>query len=202
MNEANVLALLRRHLPPNAVDYCFDLWERNSFIFKVKNPRRSKLGDYRYIPSTGKHYISVNSDLNPYSFLVTYLHEVAHLLTFRTHGRKAKPHGSQWKRNFRDITFPLLTPAVFPSELLPYISRYISNPATSSCSDPALMVALRNYDLQKAPLLKDLQKGDLFHLHTRIFKKGILKRTRYVCQEVKTGRSYLISGHAPVQKKS
>jgi hypothetical protein len=72
MNDANVLALLRRHLPPNAVDYCFNLWERNNFVFRVKHPRRSKLGDYRYIPGSGIHYITVNNDLNRYAFLITY----------------------------------------------------------------------------------------------------------------------------------
>lgn len=201
MNEANVLALLKRHLPPNAVDYCFNLWERNNFVFKVKHPRRSKLGDYRFIPGSGIHYITVNNDLNPYAFLVTYLHEVAHLVTFRTHGRKAQPHGVQWKRNFRDLTFPLLTPAVFPENIMPYISRYITNPAASSCSDPALMTALREYDNTSLPLLKELKTGDEFNLHTRVFQKGELKRTRYVCKEVKTGKSYLISGHALVKKR-
>jgi predicted SprT family Zn-dependent metalloprotease len=118
MNRASVISALQRHLPPNAVDYCLDLWERNNFVFQVKNPRRSKLGDYRYVPTSGRHYISVNKDLNPYAFLITYLHEVAHLLTFRKHGRRAKPHGIQWKRNFRDITYPVMTPSVFPEALL------------------------------------------------------------------------------------
>ncbi len=202
MNRANVLSLLKCHLPPDAVDYCFDLWERNNFVFRVKNPRRSKLGDYRYVPSTGQHFITVNNDLNPYSFLVTYLHEVAHLLTFRKHGRKARPHGSEWKRNFRDITCPLLTPAVFPEDLLRPIASYIKNPAASSCSDPALMTALRAYDDETLPLLRDIGHGELFALHNRVFEKGGLKRTRYVCREVRSGKSYLISAHAPVRKKS
>lgn len=201
MNRADVLATLRRHLPANAVDYCFDLWERNNFVFKVKNPRRSKLGDYRYVPSTGKHSISVNRDLNPYAFLVTYLHEVAHLLTFRKHGRRARPHGAEWKRNFRDITYPLMTPAVFPEDLLAPIAGYLRNPAASSCADPTLMKALHAYDTETLPMLKELPEGVVFALHNRLFKKGKLKRSRYVCQEVRSGKSYLISGHAMVEKQ-
>ena len=201
MNSADVYAALQRHLPPNAVDYCFDLWERNNFVLRIKNPRRSKLGDYRFVPGTGQHYISINKDLNPYAFLITYLHEVAHLLTFRKHGKRVKPHGSQWKRNFRDITYPVMTPSVFPETLMEHVAAYLRNPAASSCSDPDLMHALREYDEDALPLLKELNEGELFLLHTRVFRKGSLKRTRYVCQEVRSGRSYLISGHAPVRKK-
>ncbi len=201
MNRASVVAALQTHLPANAVDYCIDLWERNNFVLRIKNPRRSKLGDYRYVPSTGRHYISVNNDLNPYAFLITYLHEVAHLLTFRTHGRRVKPHGMQWKRCFRDITYPVMTPSVFPGELLERLTRYLRNPAASSCADPALMEALRAYDADSLPMLKELAEGEVFRLHTRSFRKGKLKRTRYVCQEVRSGKSYLISGHAMVSKE-
>ena len=73
--------ILKAHVPDDAVHYCLELWTSIPFNFKVKNNRTTKLGDYRYDRRNGAHSITVNMDLNEYSFLITYIHEVAHLLT-------------------------------------------------------------------------------------------------------------------------
>ena len=45
------------------------------------------------------HRISVNGNLNKYSFLITLIHELAHLLTFTQYKNRVDPHG----RNGREF---------------------------------------------------------------------------------------------------
>lgn len=49
--------------------------------FKISKSRATKLGDYRHPFRGVGHKISVNNNLNAYAFLVTTVHEFAHLLT-------------------------------------------------------------------------------------------------------------------------
>jgi len=43
-------------------------------------------------------------------------------------------------------------------------------------------------------------EGVEFIFQDRIFKKGSKRRTRIECLELKSGKTYLISGHAEVEK--
>ena len=72
------------------------------------------MGDYRPPYAGQGHRISINYDLNSYSFLVTTVHEFAHLLTWNEHKRKAKPHGAEWKANFKRMMRPFFEKEVFP----------------------------------------------------------------------------------------
>ncbi|UII22815.1 SprT-like domain-containing protein [Fulvivirga ligni] len=193
-SEKRFKEALKKHLPEAALDYCHTLWHENNFSLKIKKKRASKLGDYRYDPSTKKHTISVNNNLNPYSFLITYVHEVAHLLTFTEHKRSVKPHGAEWKRAFRNLMTPVLNTTVFPNEVLLPLKKYLQNPKASSCNDHRLMTALRPFDSGKSTLqLSDIPTGELFKLNNRVFRKESLRRTRYVCSEVSSKKKYLIS---------
>ena len=51
----------------------------------VTRERRTVLGDYRERHSNKNHRISVNGNLNKYSFLITLLHELGHLLAYEKH---------------------------------------------------------------------------------------------------------------------
>lgn len=185
-------------LPPSAVDFCLLLWKQHNFTFKIKGKRSTKLGDYRYDPSSKAHTITINNDLNRYSFLITYLHEVAHLITYKRYKRNVLPHGSEWKEAFKDLMRPIVMQRVFPEPLNTSIIKYMRNPKASSCNDHNLTLALNQYDAKPSNTLHTLAKGDLFKLGKKTFKKETLRRTRYVCEEVNTGRKYLISKSAQV----
>lgn len=158
------------------------------------------MGDFRY-RSGHKPVITVNRDLNPYAFTVTYIHEVAHLQAFEKYGHRIAPHGPEWKETFKKLMLPLIETGAFPEELGLRLRRHLANPKAASCSDPALMVALSAYDEQKTGiLLAELRIGEEFLLDSRHFKKEGKKRTRSVCLEMKTGRKYLISEVARVVK--
>lgn len=193
-------SIFERFLPSGSAEYCYGLWKKHGFEFKIKRSRKTKLGDYRYDSRTKKHIISINNDLNPYSFLITYLHEIAHLLAFQKYGSRIQPHGTEWKNEFKKLTLPVLRPEIFPDNVIRAFSAYMINPKASSCSDPRLLKALKVHDPNPGTFLSDLKRGELFDFQGRIFQVLDKKRTRYVCLEKKSQKKYLISGSATIQK--
>ncbi len=192
--------VFEKFLPEGSADYCYSLWKDHGFEFKIKKSRKTKLGDYRYDSRTKKHIISINNDLNSYSFLITYLHEVAHLLAFQKYGNRIAPHGIEWKKEFKMVTLPMLRPEIFPDDVIRAFSGYMRNPKASSCSDLRLLKALQPYDRNPRTFLSDLKAGELFNFQGRIFEVMERKRTRYVCLEKKSNKKYLISGHATIDR--
>ncbi len=192
--------ILIKHVPENAVHYCLDLWSAIPFHFKVTRRRSSKLGDYRFAHN-GEHTITVNVDLNPYSFLITYIHEIAHLLTTERSGRKVDPHGKEWKSNFQELMGPMLTDLIFPPEILGALGKHMKNPKASTYADPHLVNALRKFDFHDSELipLSSLDEGDIFEFNRNTYKKLALRRTRVLCQHTVTSRKYLISKMALVK---
>lgn len=191
--------MLSPYVPDAALDYCSSLHSKFQFRLIIKNKRLTKLGDYKFDPRTGTHSISINNDLNPYSFLITYIHEVAHHATMLKFGRKVKPHGPEWKNEFKLLMLPILNHSVFPDELLRKIAAYLKNPKASSCNDHTLTKALSVYDNRNGQVfLSEIAHESRFQLGKRAFKKRELRRTRFLCEEIKTGKKYLISKSALV----
>ena len=204
MNSEKVEILARgvfsKHVPEYAQSYCYELWKEHNFTFKVSRKRNSKLGDYRFDPSKSSHQISVNHDLNRYSFLITYIHELAHLTTQVKFGNRVKPHGKEWKREFRTLMFPMLTDRVFPDEILRPLADHMKNPKASSTVDGKLLVALRNYDSNSiGTLLSHIEVNSQFLFNKTVYKKLEKRRTRSICLNMNSGRKYLISESAQVQ---
>lgn len=199
MNQDNVLSILQQHIPAQAVEYCFNFWLKYKFVFKLRKARITKVGDFTF-RSGQTPRITVNSDLHPYSFLITYVHEVAHLEAHSIFGHRVEAHGEEWKKTFQQMMMPILFDEIFPSKLLAVLKRHMANPKASSFSDSELTAALRIYDGNQASivLLSQIPEGSVFGLHGRWFKKGKLKRTRVMCREVNTKRDYLVPLDAPV----
>lgn len=194
--------IFKRVVPMAAASYCYRLWKTHQFSFKITQPRKTKYGDYRYDRRDNSHQITVNGNLHTYSFLITYLHEVAHLVTQKQFGHKALPHGIEWKKNFSLLLEPVLTKEVFPLDILFELENYAISPKATSCSDHELMLILQKYDPEhkQQTLLKDLKEGDRFILQDRVFVKGELRRTRVLCTDAKSKKKFLVSNIAPVTK--
>ncbi len=201
MNKINILS---RYLPPDAAPVISRWIDHFQCEFKVSRNRNSKFGDYRAPFKGSGHRISVNYDLNPYAFLVTTVHEFAHLLTWNQHKRQAKPHGLEWKANFKRMMQPFFEKDIFPPDIRKAISGYLENPAASSCTDLNLFRALRAYDVVPATandtlLVEKVAANALFKMKNgRVFRKEGLIRKRYRCTEVATGRIYLFNPLAEV----
>ncbi len=193
---------LSGYIPSEATGYCFRLWEKWLFDFKIVKPRKSRLGDFRVGPGK-RPAITVNSDLNPYGFLITYLHEVAHCVVFRTYPKNPAPHGKEWKQAFSDLLQPVLTSAVFPENVLHALKRYAVNPKASTGADAALFLALQEYDREVKhegkEVLFRLSEGASFRFKNRVFLRAELRRTRVLCIDQKTRRKYTLPSHALVE---
>lgn len=190
--------VFEKFIPETAVSYCNKLYEKLGFEFKVKKARQTKLGDYRYEPYSDRHTITINNDLNPFSFLVTYLHEVAHLIAFKKYGNRVAPHGKEWKQCFVEVAQPMLSEEVFDPRVLAALNRYFANPKASSCSDPVLYNILKKFDGKEVLQLQDIPIGGVFSFNKRAFKKLEKKRTRSICLELESNRKYAIAEIAEI----
>lgn len=163
----------------------------------------SKAGDYAFIPHKKTHIITVNKNLNPYNFLITYIHEVAHLIAFERYGRKINPHGPEWKDTFKSLMKPLISEEIFPAEMLPVLEKHFKAPKASTSADPALVKVLNQYDETslRGTILDDLPVGLTFTFRKKVYRKDVKRRTRILCTEVNSGRRYLISKAAIVHPR-
>lgn len=185
--------MLMQHVPVSAVTYCLSLWERVPFHFKITRKRLTKQGDYRFDYKDGHHNITVNGDLNEYSFLITYIHEYGHLEVQVKSVQRAAPHGREWQDTFRKLMLPLLHDSIFPDGILRALSNHMRRPKASTQSDWKLMAALMEYeDHGDRVLLDNLEGGSYFVLQGRLYEKKDSRRTRVLCAHVKTGKRYLI----------
>ncbi|ADV48079.1 SprT-like domain-containing protein [Cellulophaga sp. E16_2] len=192
---------LEKYIPERAVALCITLIKDNGVNLKIVNQRVTRHGDYRKLPD-GSHKITVNASLNKYRFLITLVHEIAHLVAFERFGRQIKPHGLEWKRTFQGLMLPFIHPDVFPNKVLPLIANHFKNPSASSDTDARLSLALKQYDeqLKENSYVFEIPIGSVFRIHNgRIFKKGNRKVKRYECSELATGKMYLFQPNAEVE---
>jgi SprT protein len=190
------LQALAEYLPLNTFEPVAAYLTQYKVHLTVTRERKSILGDYRNAHSNRNHRISVNGNLNKYSFLITLLHELAHLLTFDKYGNRVQSHGKEWKALFGVLLAQFIKSKVFPADIEKELIASLSNPAASSCAEDGLMRILRNYDpkAEGEMLVEEIPAHGLFKLKDgRVFKKGEKLRKRYRCEEVGTKKVYLFS---------
>jgi hypothetical protein len=193
--------VLLKYLPEHAVEPCFELIKVNRVHLKIVNERQTRHGDYRKGLS-GKHEITVNANLNKYRFLITLIHEIAHLIAFEKFGRAIKPHGDEWKVTFQRLMIPLIRPEIFPHSVLPLVANHFKNPTASSDTDAKLAYALKQFDERKPDVyyIHEVPSGSMFRIKNgRVFQKKGLRTKRYECIEVQTGRLFLFNANAEVE---
>jgi len=186
-------------LPERAVDPAFDLITENGVHLKIVNERKTRHGDYR--KQNGINQITVNANLNPYRFLITLVHEIAHAIAFEKYGRFIKPHGKEWKFTFQQLMLPFIQPSIFPSHLLPLLANHFRNPKASSDTDARLSVALKEFDAQNNKnYIFEIPYGSIFRTtNGKVFKKDRKRTKRYECLEVSSGRTYIFQPNVEVE---
>lgn len=190
------ISSLQNYLPPNTYEAIIGYLNHYHVHLTVARERKSILGDYRHRSHEKNHRISVNGNLNQFSFLITLLHELAHLLTFEKFGNRVAAHGKEWKFIFGQLLAQFIEKDVFPTDIKKALLQSLHNPAASSCADEVLLRILKNYDERESSLqfVETLPEGSLFKTHDgKIFRKGEKMRKRFRCEEVKTKRVYLFS---------
>jgi len=191
---------LTKYLPDHAVKPVFELIVEHGVHLKIVNERATRHGDYRKGIS-GKHEITVNGSLNKYRFLITLIHEIAHLVAFEKFGRNIKPHGNEWKHTFQQLMVPYIRPEIFPNQLLPLLARHFRNPSASSDTDTTLSLALKQFDKQNDKnYVFEIPYGSVFRIKNgKVFKKIAVRTKRYECLEISSGRLYLFNPNAEVE---
>lgn len=190
------LSALQNYLPPNTYEPVLQYLSFYKVHLTVAKERKSILGDYRSKTANKAHRISVNGNLNTYSFLITLLHELAHLLAFEKYGHRILSHGREWKTVFGQLLAQFVEKDVFPADIKQALLQSLHDPAASSCADEKLLRVLKRYDKTNGDsvFVEDIPAGALFKTHDgKIFKKGERIRKRFRCEEVKTKRIYLFS---------
>ncbi|MBE7173316.1 MAG: SprT-like domain-containing protein [Williamsia sp.] len=190
------LSVLEDYIPSSSVPLILHYIRHYKVHLTITKKRKTILGDYRHTTGLKNHRISVNGNLNPYAFLITLIHELAHLVTFDRYGNRVDAHGKEWKGIYRHLLLEFMGAEIFPADIVEALERSLHNLPASSCADDVLMRVLKNYDQHNDALqfVEQLEEGSLFEMEEgRVFKKGKKLRKRFQCVEVKTGKLYLFS---------
>jgi len=188
------------YIPSTSISYCRQLAEKYEFDFILKKNRSTKLGDFRHNKTNGQFIISVNNNLNQYQFLLTFIHELAHLKVALEYPRREKAHGNEWKQAFQMLLEPVLNTEVFPEPLLSVLERHMRNPKAAAGSDPKLWLALKDFNQEADDcILNTLADGSSFIFKKKQFVRIEKRRTRILCREVRSKRLYLIPGIADIK---
>lgn len=187
--------VLKKYIPEGAVETIARWIVDYDFKLKIKKERSTKLGDYSSPQNGMNHVITINHNLNKYSFLVTLVHEVAHLSTFNKFKNTVAPHGQEWKNEFKILMQPFLVTEIFPVDVLYAIRKYLQNPAASSCTDTNLLRTLKLYDENTQQIFLEYlpYKSVFLYNGNKVFEKGERIRKRFRCIEIATGTVYLFN---------
>ena len=186
-------------IPASAAQQVELYLEKFKVDVKIVSKRKSKHGDYRKTLS-GEHQITINQGPNPYRFLITLIHELAHFVAFQEFGHRIRPHGKEWKMTFQKLMLPLINPNVFPKALLSVVALHFKNPKASSDTDFNLVIELSRFDpASDKTHIFELEEGTLFSIPDgREFLLGKKRVKRFECEEVSTRKKYIFSPHAEV----
>ncbi|MEO5499901.1 MAG: SprT-like domain-containing protein [Ginsengibacter sp.] len=187
---------LRNYLPDDSFELVLPYIIDHKVHLTITRARTTILGNYIGKYKDRNHRISINGNLNKFFFLITLLHEIAHLLAFEKFGTRIKAHGTEWKKEYGHVLASFVIKKIFPPDIEEELRRTLKNPAASSCAEKELLRILKRYDIGKGHLLllEQLKEDDLFKIKSgRVFQKGNKVRTRFLCKEVATKKMFLFS---------
>lgn len=190
------LSSLEDFIPKGSLPPVLKYLQQYKVHLTITRGRKSVLGDYRHALGNKTHRISVNGNLNRYAFLITLIHELAHLVTFMQFQHRVAAHGREWKDTYRMLLLQFLADDLFPANIKQALERSLHNLPASSCADENLTRVLKTYDSSANGLvmIEQLAEGTLFTIEGgRVFKKGKQLRKRFQCLEVDSGKLYLFS---------
>ena len=173
-------------------EHILNIKRREGFTLVLSNPRKSKLGDYRFNYKLKSHHITINIDLEPIYFMVTYLHEVAHKMCWDQFKRKAKPHGQEWKHIFVSLLWNFKTQVKLSHSDNEIILNFISNPQ-------ARFQKFNNSDTDLR--VSNLKPGSIFELDDgKTFQLIKKRRTRFLCLNTINKQQYTILATTVIKK--
>ena len=184
---------MQKYLPDGTEDTIIGWLQDHRIHLHVSKNRVTKLGDFRPRPNDEVQRITVNYNLNPYEFLITLVHEIAHVAVWRRHRNKVRPHGREWKKCYSDMLVTFLDRGLFPEDVEGALGRHVINPRAASGSDLALSRVLKQYDSSPRTTLEELPAQSVFRIHNgKRFRKMEKIRRRYRCLCLDNRRIYMV----------
>ena len=186
--------ILRLYIPEESLDAVCNIVTPLFVRIDIVHPRKRIHGSYRKPKSRlDFHLITVNNDLNPYTFLITLLHEIAHLQAFVNY--KSLEHKEEWKNCFAVLLKEFISLNIFPDDVRSALEEHIQNVKSSDFLDISLTKALQKYDKENVVSqdlisLEDVPENALFMLENKKMEKLSLIRKYYLCKELKTNKLY------------
>ncbi len=186
---------LQAYLNEEAAFWVAQLLVVHGVELRITKERSSKFADYRP-PWKGRgHVISINHNLRPLTFLLIFLHEYAHLLTWVDYGNKVAPHGPEWADAYGRLVEGAVRRNYFPTALHAPLRKAMRNPQVSGCAQPELLAYLHGYEGMEAGwvALETLPAGKRFATKAgKLFEKGPKARTRFRCYSLSGSAWYLV----------
>jgi SprT protein len=196
------LEQFRGAIPPRALSYFHTLLDNKKLAIRHVRFRKTKLGDFRHFRNGIPPVITVNRNLQSDALLFILTHEIAHFMVFHRYGRNVPPHGDQWKTEFRNLLNDLLDLAAFSEASAAEIRSFTNNvKAAISRNHPLHRLLFPDtHAEQDGDTLDILPECSLFTIQgdVRVFKKGHLRRTRYMCKCIDNNRLYLVNRNLKV----
>ena len=187
-----------KYIPEKAIPFIQFLIDTHNFTLKIVNRRQTKHGDFRKLPN-GRFQITVNNNLNPYQFLLTLVHEIAHHVTHQKFG-VVQAHGKEWKTVFQHLMLPFLRPDIYPKEMLPFLANYLKNPKASTDADVNLSLILRGSIAEKGKkFMFEIPLDSFFEFKKTIYKRGNKRRTRFECLNMSNHKIYLFNQNVEIK---
>ena len=163
----------------------------SGICFKIVKPRKTVLGMWRF--RNNQHEITINSNLEGIQFMLTLVHEIAHVRTWDLFKGSVNPHGQEWKDQYRNLMLPLLQ-GFFDSHIESHLKKYMKNPSASSTR----CIEIRRIVKPNSKMLEDVPMGVTFKVSDgREFVKMRKRRVKWECVDAQ-GKIYIIPGIAPV----
>lgn len=186
---------LIKYIPELSIPFITNWLSGFDVQISVKNPRKNRLGDYRFPTESTPHQISVNNNLEKNLFFLVLTHEIAHLLAF-SENRKIIAHGKEWKAKFAQLIIESLT--FYSEDLQPILIKFAKNPKANFYSDSNLAYYFVSKNSNYLNL-NDIKVGEKFKLKNKIFIKLQKKNTKYLCEDITTHKKYLVHQIAQIQ---
>ena len=158
------LQYLQQYIPEASASLVLEYLHQYKVHLTITKERKSILGDYRHATSYATHRISINGNLNKFSFLITLIHELAHLVTFIRYSNRVQSHGKEWKYLYAELLKSFIALNIFPADILQALQQSMHNLPASSCADEDLMRILKKYDKKQNGLVmvEQIQDGKFF----------------------------------------
>ncbi|MFZ4398599.1 MAG: SprT-like domain-containing protein [Bacteroidales bacterium] len=191
--------ILIAYIPENAISYVVDIIKSNNVQLNICRNRKTKLGDYRPPQNTFLfHRISVNYNLNHYEFLITLIHEFAHLFVWNKYKNKVEPHGKEWKATYYSLLNQFIDQNIFPDEIKNAILKLEVSPENAKLE---MGRAMQKYTqgVQNTLFVEEIPiNANFTTIDGRSFRKIEKLRKRYKCICLNDNRKYLFHPLAKV----